>query len=122
MPIITFMGYAFLLTFLWLLRRLLSIDFYAFWQENVRGRHAGGSGASRPDQKVGPLGGSFGHSLSQKSVFENFGHKKIKLKHVQKTVQHSYILHEGPKVIDYRVWSALLTLFKFILRTGTLIF
>ena len=43
-----------------------------FWRDNGRGRHAGakGSGASRPKQKVGPLGGTFGSIVISKTVFE----------------------------------------------------
>ena len=39
-----------------------------FWRENGRGRHRGvkGSGASSPDQKVGPLGGPFGSTAITK--------------------------------------------------------
>ena len=43
---------------------------YYFWQENGRGRHRGakGSGASRPDQKVSPLGGPFDSTV----IFKKF--------------------------------------------------
>ena len=45
-----------------------------FWRENGRGRHRGakGSGASRPDQKVGPLGQSFGSTVNSKTWFQKF--------------------------------------------------
>ena len=43
-----------------------------FWQENGRGRHAGAEEfrVSRPDQKVGPPGETFGPSVISKNVFE----------------------------------------------------
>ena len=72
--------------FLWELRRLLSInrwwqiqvmilffilDFWSnLWQENGCGHHK--SGASKPKQKVGPLGGPFGPTAISKSYFRNF--------------------------------------------------
>ena len=45
-----------------------------FWRENGRGRHGGAkwSGASRPDQKVGPLGGTFGPTIISKTRFQKF--------------------------------------------------
>ena len=44
-----------------------------FWRENGRGRHAGakGSRVSRPDQKVGSLGGTFVQPFSRINGFEN---------------------------------------------------
>ena len=42
-----------------------------FWRKNGRGHHAGaeGSRVSRPDQKVGPLDGTFGSTVISKNVF-----------------------------------------------------
>ena len=48
-----------------------------FLWENGRGRHSGakGSGVSRPDQKVGPLGGLFASAVISKTCFTNLEHK-----------------------------------------------
>ena len=45
-----------------------------FWRENGRGRHSGAkvSGASRPNQKVGPMGGPFGPTINSKTYFQKF--------------------------------------------------
>ena len=45
-----------------------------FWRENGRGRHAGakGSRASRPDQKVGSLGGTFGSTVISEKSFRKY--------------------------------------------------
>ena len=44
------------------------------WKSGL-GRHGGAkeSGASRPDQKVGPMGGPIGQPLSRRPVFKKFG-------------------------------------------------
>ena len=41
---------------------------YFIWRENRRGHYGGakGSGASRPDQKVGQLAGTFGSTVISK--------------------------------------------------------
>ena len=46
-----------------------------FWRENGRGRRHGtkGSGASRPDQRVGQMGQPFGSTVNSKTSFKNFG-------------------------------------------------
>ena len=46
----------------------------SFWRENGRGRHGGakGPGASRPDQKFGPVARPFGSIVISKTCFQNF--------------------------------------------------
>ena len=53
-----------------------------FWRENGRFRHAGAkeSGASRPNQKVGPLDGPFRSNFILKTVFKNSGPEPPPLK------------------------------------------
>ena len=55
-----------------------------FWRENERGRHAGAKGfrASKPDQKVDTIGGTFGLTVISENVFENLGPEPLPLKRI----------------------------------------
>ena len=71
-----------------------------FWRENGRVRHfdAKGSGASKPDQKVGPPGGTFGSTIVSKmfSKIKGLTHPPpLKCRFILAIPSHGYTLYHS---------------------------